>query len=531
MPPAPPREPWPRRDRAAVLALVIAGAAGVVALRSGAGLWGAMGTDAPLWGLTALDLRVGAPPLVPPLYPALTGLLHRAGLGLVPAAQLVAGLGAALVPGAVAGAARAGGASTENALIAGILALIMPDLGAWSQQVQPDSLGALLLVLAGGALAVHSRAPGRGSGLALVAVATLAPLLRAHGLPLAALAVLALVAVPGGRRWAPLALAGWWLGPLLVGLRPGPHPLAQPWGDRAGGALSALWATDAEAVPYIRELHREARRAYLGLLHTGDRGAQIRWHAGRSLRLATDGWLLLAASAAAAVAGAVRRRRGPPVVPAAPLLALVLPLLVTLPALIIWSQRRHVLLAVPLALAGLAAAAPRGGGRARAGVLAGAVAVASVLVPRWPGTVAALQSERPRAEHYAALGDWVCETTPDTVLLGGIFQDVGLYCPRPRHDPDGSLADWHTALISDRPPPATALPGQWRPVHTGPGGLAVYRLVPDGGAPLPCAAGHAAPDTAHLAVAAARARWEGCAGADLAQPPPASPGQPAPPGE
>lgn len=487
-------------DRTWILLLGAAGLLLAGGLRWGAGLWGAMGTDAPLWGLSARDLAVGAPPLVPPLYPAMIGILHALGLGLVEAGQGLAAVGAALVPPAVFWAARSAGGSLLPALAGALLALAMPDLGAWSQQLQPDSLATLGLVLSAGALARHHRSPSSGAALALVTLAGLLPLLREHGVAAAALITLGLAALPGRRSWALAAAGAWWLGPVLLGLRPGLHPLDTPWGDRAGGALAALTSRSPEELPYLRELHRGARRAYLALVADGDLVGRLRWHAGRSLALATDGWLLLGL----AVVGAGCRRR---------IRALALPLLAALPALLIWSQRRHVLLVVPVALAVLAAALPAAGeSRARwtpAAAAVGLIALLSVLVPRWPGTVAGLQSERPRAEHYAQAGRWICENTPPNVLLGGVFQDVGLYCPRPRHDPDGTAADWHTAVVADHPPTPVA-GGTWTAVFRGDGELRVFRLQPAGDGPLPCAEGRPAPATPHLAVAAAHADWIGC---------------------
>lgn len=487
-------------DRTWILVFAVAGLVLAGGLRWGAGLWGATGTDAPLWGLSARDLAVGAPPLVPPLYPALIGVLHTLGLGLVEAGQGLAALGAALVPPAVFWAARSAGAAPAPAVGAALLALAMPDLGAWSQQLQPDSLAALGLVLSAGALARHHRSPSSRTALLLVVLAGLLPLLREHGVAVAAVIILGLTVLPRRRGWALAAVGAWWLAPLLLGLPPGLHPLDTPWGDRAGGALAALTSRSPDELPYLRELHRGARRAYLALVAEGDVVGRLRWHAGRSLALATDGWLVL--GLAAVGVSLQRRTRG-----------LAAPLLAALPALLIWSQRRHVLLLLPVALAVLAAALPAGDQpRARwtpAAAAVGLAALLTVLLPRWPGTVAGLQSERPRAEHYAQIGGWICENTPPTVLLGGVFQDVGLYCPRPRHDPDGTTADWHTAVVADHPP-APVTGGSWAAVFQGDGELRVYRLQPDGGGPLPCPAGRPAPSTPHLAVAAAHAEWIGC---------------------
>ena len=101
-----------------------------------------------------------------------------------------------------------------------------------------------------------------------------------------------------------------------------------------------------------------------GAASSGDVTGRLKWHATRSLRLAGDGWMLLGA---AAIGLASRGRR-----PTVALAALLLP---ALPALVIWSQRRHVLLLVPVALVGLAVAAH---GRRHA-LVAAAVAILAIM--------------------------------------------------------------------------------------------------------------------------------------------------------
>lgn len=485
-------------DRRIAAALSLCTATGLVAVRWGAGLWGALGTDAPLWGLTTLDLCAGAPPLVPPLYPALVGALQLTGLTLVDAGWMVALAAAALVPAATFWAARTAGALRSTAIVAAVLAGLSPDLGAWAQQLQPDSLASLGMVLLGGIFAHQVRQPdARWPRLSLVILAGLWPLLREHGTALAALIIVVLAVSPRGLRWAGGAALAWWAGPLFVGVLPGLHPLDVPWAERSGGALSALTAEGPDAVPYIRELHREARRAYLDLLTQHDRGGQVRWHLGRSLRLAADGWAVVAVAAVGLLA---RRSRV--------LNRLALPILTVVPALLIWSQRRHVMLALPLCLAVLAGCAPAHLRLRQAIVAVVGICVAVAHATLWPPVLRGLQTERPRAEHYAEVGTWICANHPDNALIGGIFQDVGLYCPRPRHDPDGTLADWHTVLVADRPPAPSPL-STWTSVFQGSGQLQAYVLEPQR-LDRPCPDGRPAPHTAHLSVGAAHATMVGC---------------------
>lgn len=478
-------------DRRTLLGMALLGGALHVAIRLGAGLWGALGTDAALWGLTAMDLRVGAPPLVPPGYPALVALGTLLGAPPVTAGWVVAMACAAVLPAAVFAAARVAGAGRVPAALAAVSTLALPDAGAWAQQVQPDATTAFALVGLGGTLAATARGH-RGAAWGAAALIGLLPLLREHGAPAAGVGLLALLLL---REWraAVLGLALWWLGPALVGVTPGWHPGAVPWADRSGGALAALTTDDPARVPYVRELHREARAAYVALVQAGDVLGRVRWHLGRSLRLAWDGWLLLAA---AGLGLASLRRRDAMV-----LAALLAP---ALPALLIWSQRRHVLLLAPVALVGMAVAA-RDRRRALLVGTLGLVAAAS-----WPGAwaegVAGMRTERFRAEHHARTASWLAENASEGSLLGGVHQDIGLYHPMPRHDPDGSAADWRTFFVGRSPP--RGLRG-WERVYDPEGELDVWQKQPEA-APRPCADARPAPSSAHLAVHMAHAELVGC---------------------
>jgi hypothetical protein len=268
-----------------------------------------------------------------------------------------------------------------------------------------------------------------------------------------------------------------------VGLAPGPHPPEVPWAARAGSAFGALFARggDPEAFPFLRELPRAARETYA----QAGAAARLAHNAARSVHLAWDGWAWLAA--AAALAAAHRHRR---------IVALGVPLLAALPALCAWSQRRHVLVFLPLALAVCAA-----GVRGRGGVLL--LLLAAPWMRSWPRVVSGQQSEVHRARSFAAAASWLAAHAPEGSLLGGRFQDVGLYHPLPRHDPDGSPADWHTFAVEDRP---SYLPG-WMLVASVPGGLHVFRRDLAGD---PCPTGRPAPSAPHLAVARAHADLVGC---------------------
>ncbi len=428
---------------------------------------------------------------MPPGYPALVAAVTAAGLPLVEAGAAVSLVSYALIPGAVLLAARAAGASRGASVCAGLASLACADLMGLAQQLQPDASAALAAVALGGLLAAGASGDRRAIWAA-AAVGGLSPLLREHGLVLAGITVFTLFFLPGGRAAALATLAVFWAGPLLVGVIPGLSPLDTHWGARPGGALGALLDPSLDQVPYARTLPPGPRATYLGMVEQADSLGLLQFHAARSLHLAWDGWLLLGAALLAAL---LARRRAE--------LALALPVLAAAPALLIWSQRRHVLVLLPVALAALAASRwtwPRAE-RAR---LVGLVALALTLAQPWARSWSALgpaqRTEAPRARTYATIARWITEHGPPGALLGGVFQDIGLYARLPRHDPDGSPADWLTFVVSDLP---LSNPG-WEKVSPGSSGMGIYQLEPER-SPRPCAGARPAPDTPHIAVAAAHA--------------------------
>lgn len=457
-------------------------------------VWGPLGTDAALWGLTAADLRVGAEPLVPPLYPGLVALVEGTlSLGLPDSGVLPSLLAAGCLPAALAWLARGLGAAWPEALGAAALLALSPDLLAWSQQLQPEALTALLLTLLAGALA---RA-GRSRGLTAVAVAlgALLPLLREHGLLLAPLAALGLaLARPGGWRAGVALLVLAAALPVVGGWGQWP-PLTGPWSDRAGGALAALTSRDPGELGFLNELRRPERSAYLALVAEGDLVGRLAWHARRSLALAADAWSLLAV---AMVLGLLWWRRQPRVA------AVLILLPAALPALLIWSQRRHVALLLPLGLALLAAGSRvlrrptlPGPGWQRLGVGLG---LALALCWSWPGRLPDLAraqlSESAHARAQARLSRALCAEAGPGELLGTRHQELGLGCPLPRHDPDGSLADWRTWVVAEAAP---AAPGTWSRVDSLEGELGIWRLEPER-RERPCAEVELPRGAGHIAV-------------------------------
>ena len=477
--------------------VVLTAAVGII--RSLLGLWGALGTDAALWGLTARDLLVGAAPLVPPLYPGLLAPLVALGLSPITAGNLVsaASLSALLCIGHAL--ARALGATRRQATWVSIALLVIPDIPGWGFQLQPDATAAAVgLLLALGLVRVHRSGARMRDALFVVLVAGLAPLLREHGLVWSVVGMAGLaVCRPGLRRFAWLVPAVVWCAPVLTGVLPGAHPLDVPWADRAGGAFAAFLATEPGELSFLRELNRSERGQYAAFLTQSDRLGQWLWHLRRTLRLAPDGWLLILGAVVLGIRAGRRHNHHRWWV-------VLLPLVSALPALVIWSQRRHVLLVAPIALVVIAVLAVRD---RRLWMPLSAVLVLHGAI-NWPGSVRAWRSERPRAEHYAELGAWLQEHSHPGDLLGGVHQDVGLYAPpMPRHDPDGSAADWRTFFVSEHPPPPPAT-GTWQVVFQGPQ-LLIWQLEPERD-PRPCADIQPPSSSAHLAIARAQVVLSSC---------------------
>ncbi len=462
-------------------------------------IWGPLGTDAALWGLTAADLGVGASPLVPPVYPGLIAAWALvSGGALVQAGTAVSLAAASVLPLAVCWAALGLGARPLFAGIAALLLAVSPDLLLWSQQLQPESLSALAVVLLGGLLARAGAARGATMGVVLLGAGL--PLLREHGLLLAPLAGVGLaLGRPGGWR-AGLALLGLaWLLPILGGWSSGWPPLAGPWSDRAGGALAALTGEDPAQLGFLTELRRPEREAYLALVSNGDVIGRVRWHASRSLSLAVDAWGWWAAAVALVLT--TRWRRGLPV---------ALLLLSAAPALLIWSQRRHVSLLLPLALCLVAAGLGRlwttSAWAARVQGVVGAVLVGA-LAWSWPLQLPDLASrqlsETVHASQQARISAELCSLATPGDLLGTRHQELGLGCPLPRHDPDGSLADWRAWVLAEGPP---ATIGSWERVDPLDGELGIWRLEPARRlrpcqeAPLPTSSAHLAVEQASVSL-------------------------------
>lgn len=407
---------------------VVLGALRVAALQHGFGLFGPLGPDPALWGLTALDLQAGNDPATVPLYPWLMSLGELpVGPGLT-----ISWIAAALIPVATWWAAQPLG---RGAVAAGAVALLLPDLGLFGTQLQPDALYTLLNTVLAGALV--RRAWAWALGLAVAGW-----LLREPGL------IVLMLVVPAAflaRRGRPaLFLAAAFLLPALFGGRLG---WEQPWTERSAMAVEGLAAE--EPPPY---LPRKLARAYVDM-----NALERLWvHAGRALDHSPDGlaWMTLGALVA------LRGRRYLLLLPAVPAAA----------TLVVWSERRHVAAFTPIGVvAATSSAAPP-------------VRVAVAALTLWSASKTGelgrrLAVEAPGLVDLEATSRWICEQAEPGDRLLALDQRVGLWCPLPQLEDTADPAAWRTWLVA----PAGSIAPPWREVHRVAEPFTVFRLPGDHG--------------------------------------------------
>jgi hypothetical protein len=494
--------------------LTMLGAVALLAFRKAFGLWGPLGSDAVLWELSALNLTVGSAPVVPPAYPAASALLALLpGIDVLHAGLLVSAAAFVALPATVFRLGRDLGFDRKLATLAALVPLASAELLAFGLQEQPDAFTAFFLVIAVIALLAYHQRGGWGATVGIALLGALAPLVREHGLVLSILLLPNLLLRPGRRdprlRWRLAVLAaglGLWITLPLAFHGNAGLPWQQAWQSRSSDALSALLARHVGA--YGDRLPRAAR-ATLEHMHQKRKLAGIIWfHASRALGQEPAGWTWLGLGLLGASASG--RKRG---------FALALALVPSLLGLAIWSQARHVLVAVPVAVvasfagflraqAALAHARSRRcpseePGRTWSRWRIAVVGLPSlglcvpwlVAFPRMGGELAV---EAGRLEAVRSFGEALCRmSTPDD-LLAGPFPEVMLFCPRRRNVPalDGDAADWHTFWVSSVAP-ATG----WERVEGESLTFPVYRLRPDlSGPDRPCAGSRPVPHTPYQSV-------------------------------
>jgi hypothetical protein len=153
---------------------------------------------------------------------------------------------------------------------------------------------------------------------------------------------------------------------------------------------------------------------------------------------------------------------------------------------IVWTQRRHTSVLVPVALIGLAAAQPPARWPAALALLA------SLSYGRaHPETMRGMKQAGEAGRERIALADWM-KAQPGRWFLGGQHNEMNLHLRWPRNDPRlpppgtpmprvWSGADWRTMWVA----PIGSMPPPFVPVHAE-GQLAVWRLEAPEGQPRPC---------------------------------------------
>ena len=411
----------------------------LVAWKIGVAPSGPLGSDPALWGLTALDLETGNPPLTVPLYPwliqALPGEVVSTGLSL-------SMLSSALLPLAGWWAAKPYG--DKIALITGGLVLLLPDGVVMAFQLQPDAMTSLWALLLAGSLLRRT--------WALTISLTLAGiLLREHGAPVFLLVLLLSLLSRGARvRRSSILLVGALVLPVFFGGNPG---LNQPWTARSQTAVSLL--TTNEKPPHLRQDEwREFREK-------GPLG-RVSIHATRSLNHAADAWawLLLALAGMAAA-----RRKD--------LLVATLPVLPVFAALILWSERRHVAIMTPVFV--LLASISFGGNPSLKKRQAGAIS--GLILVFFGGSLLPKQAQNQQAESQAfgpvqATAKALCEKAESEDWILSIDQRLILWCPLPQLSDPTHPEAWKAWLVA----PARSVESPWVPVDTHSSEVWFYRL-------------------------------------------------------
>lgn len=490
-----------------------------------------LGSDAAMWGLSAMGLLGGELPQVAPVFPALVALSSGlSGLPVWRVGSLVSALAAAGLPVLVFVASRDLGAGRWPALAAGALSLLLPDVAVFAFQLQPDALAALLLVTSAWLGMRWERAQSRAALFQWLACLLLLGLTREHGqVLLAGLPVYFLA------RKKPL----WALGFVLVSLfllavlvRGGalhvlPERIAQPLLE------SPLGAGQGSAPHFYSELN-SARREGQQLWTQGRVLPVMAFNLKHLLSRHVDNLAILLLGAAGF--GALARREG---VGAAGLFTL-LPALVIL---LLWSNQRHSAVLLPVGVLGVACGlralrtwAPSAG---PVFILLSLVAVGWSM--RDAGPVAnRLTGAAHHARQVQTLAGWLADY-PGEWMLGGLDNEPNVFLAWPRvalerseclvEDP-GPL--WRTLWLA----PAGVMPEEWEQLHQQ-GPTAVYVLRSD--APRPCSekalpagplytkAGQSAEfscATPLLSETQRRQRLQGCqsGGPAPGRPPPHSPG-------
>ncbi len=449
-------------DHAAAAGLLVLGYLVPQILRWQIGVPFPAGSDSALWAMSALNLTVGAPSLVPPVFPGLAALAHMlTGCHPLYALSWISALSVALIGPVGYALARTLGARPASAAVGAAVALLTPQLAVLGAKAQPDGLTALILMA--GILVARwmLQNPGPRSLAAAVALAGLAPLLREHGLVISlGLAGVALVA-PGhpAKRIGRVLLMGAavFLGPLVL-LHPPGLPWEHPWFERLAQAGEEMGST--KLPEHAGGLPDPLRASLTELYEDGKRARIVLFHARWAIQQAPWLWLWIALGFAALVK---QRQRLSPLVGLVPVL----------PALVIWSAPRHAAVALPIATALWAAWMTRS--RHRDMLLLG-LGLGFLLGSQttWKKPFHESRAQALSNADLHPLGVAICERTGPGDLAYGQSQAF-LFCPMPRHRPqfDGRGADWKVWMAS-----STELYPPWYSTGISNDEFEIYRSAP-----------------------------------------------------
>jgi hypothetical protein len=442
------------------------GVVGLVGLAQAAVLWGlragrerGIGLDLDLWSLAAANLRDGFPSPVEPGYPMLLSLPAKI-LGIWPV-TVAAPLSALMmwwVAPLISGLALIWGARPHLALVAGLLCATCPSLQLLGVQIAPDSATTLLIVALSASLAYLGGGKW-GSWLLSLGIYGLLCLTRHHALVLLVPLSLFLMSLPAS--WSIRALRGLLPGltllfsPLLVGEAPA-LPWSTPWGGRIGLAAGDAMAKDP---------------SWMAKTPGSDSG--ILWIIQHNLEACPEGWLSLGLGLLAALT-CRPGLRGP----------LLVGLSGALPALLIFSQPRHVLVVLPLSLLALSLTGPGLPNRFFGDRFRGVgLRVLPALGFLWAFASQPATAELERLDLHAArawaYAQHLCpRVSPGDLRSGETIAFVG--CPLPAVQaspgPEANAADWRTWHIGPEAPSNA----RWQRIELVVGtDLTVWRIDPD----------------------------------------------------
>jgi hypothetical protein len=411
------------------------------------GFAGIGGSDPGMWEAAARAKTWGEPSTVAPLFPLLIGLLQPLGLGWDGAGAQISALAFAALGPATWLLARRLGAPPPLALLAGSLPLLEPWLALGALQCQPDTLTALIFVLALLSALAWTRSASWSGLLALILAVGLLPSTREHAPPLAVALLLPLVAArgPGPFRVGVLllGLCAALLTPLLLG-EPFGLPWEQPWVQaRYGEVFHDFFSTGAPA--FLGGTPRGFREAFAAAYAQGDR-LRIAWlHASLSFHSGWSPWLWLPPALVGLLLLKGRARW-------------VMALAFT-PLLAVFGgaqQPRHVAVLVPLAAACWVASLQRFRLQERVALVLATLGLCSVCALNLDRAAADHRHRAEQRQRLRAFSEELCERVGPEALSAGGNPRPSIYCERPRRtlaeaERHGGPIFWVGPLPQQRP--------------------------------------------------------------------------------